>query len=159
MNGVNLTRGPGAIRRLGRGMDDRRADPASAERTGASHQRTRAARSLGAAVRPVTGVVQRNQRRTDVLRTPEAPVKDAGRPVALSADDLVDVVAEVAAGGVEAPGRLLDVPKEFEELVVGRVGRRAAVIDQDLEPEGPGVDAQQLAVRPEPPRRTGAHDQ
>ena len=43
--------------------------------------------------------------------------------------------------------RSLHDAEELEELVVGRVGRRAAMVDQDLEPNLAGVPGDGLAVR------------
>src|SRR6266508_4458815 len=74
-----------------------------------------------------------------------------------SAGELVDVGAEVAALCVAAAGAAFDYTEELEEHVVARVRRRAAVVDQQLEPDLPGILEQPLAVRPE--RLVGAGGQ
>src|ERR687898_2234356 len=63
-----------------------------------------------------------------------------------SAGDQEEVVAEVTE--VIPPGRFLDDPNELEELVVERVGGRAGIVDEDLDPGHAGVPQDGRAVRP-----------
>ena len=47
---------------------------------------------------------------------------------------------------VAPPGRAFDEPQVGEKLVVGRIGRRATVVDEDLEPDLTRVPGDRLAV-------------
>ena len=71
-----------------------------------------------------------------------------------SADELVDVVAEVATLGVVPARGALDKSR-VEEHVVSGVVRGAAVVDQDLEHHLTGIVEQQFAVRSVELRRAG----
>lgn len=77
----------------------------------------------------------------------------------MSADELVDVGAEVTAYSVVPTGASLDEAEEFEELVVGRVGGRATVVDQQFEPDLPRVVEQEFAVWPVDLTGTGGQDE
>src|SRR5262245_40678936 len=52
-----------------------------------------------------------------------------------------------AAGVLLVAGGTLDVAEELEELVVARIAGRAAVVDEELEPDLAGAPAEDRAVR------------
>src|ERR687898_707352 len=63
----------------------------------------------------------------------------------VSAGDQEEVLAEVT--DVMAPRLFLDDAEELEELVVGRVGGRSRMVDEDLDPLDAGAPQHDRAVR------------